>query len=36
MFGPGLLYLFLAVGLAVHAMRTGRSQWWLFILFFPT
>ena len=36
MFGPSLLYLFLAVGLAVHAMRTGRSQWWLFILFFPT
>ena len=36
MFGFGLLYLFLAVGLAVHAMRTGRSQWWLFILFFPT
>ncbi len=36
MFGPGLLYLFLAVGLAVHAMNTGRSQWWLFILFFPT
>ena len=36
MFGPGLLYVFLAVGLAVHAMRTGRSQWWLFILFFPT
>ncbi len=36
MFGAGLLYLFLAVGLAVHAMKTGRSQWWLFILFFPT
>ncbi len=36
MFGSGLLYLFLAVGLAVHAMKTGRSQWWLFILFFPT
>ena len=36
MFGFGLLYVFLAVGLAVHAMRTGRSQWWLFILFFPT
>lgn len=27
-----LLHLVLAVGLAVHAMKTGRSQWWLFIL----
>jgi hypothetical protein len=27
-----LLHLFIAVGLAVHAMKTGRSQWWLFIL----
>jgi hypothetical protein len=32
----GLIFLFAAVGLAVHAMKTGRSQWWLFILFFPT
>ncbi len=27
-----ILHLFIAVGLAVHAMKTGRSQWWLFIL----
>jgi hypothetical protein len=27
-----LLHLFIAVALAVHAMKTGRSQWWLFIL----
>ncbi len=27
-----LLHLIIAVGLAVHAMKTGRSQWWLFIL----
>ncbi len=27
-----LLHLVIAVGLAVHAMKTGRSQWWLFIL----
>ena len=27
-----LLHLMIAVGLAVHAMKTGRSQWWLFIL----
>ncbi len=26
------LHLIIAVGLAVHAMKTGRSQWWLFIL----
>jgi hypothetical protein len=32
MFGAGLLYLLIAVGLAIHAMKTGRSQWWLFIL----
>jgi hypothetical protein len=30
----GLIHLFIAVGLAVHAMKTGRSQWWLFILLF--
>ncbi len=27
-----LFHLVIAVGLAVHAMKTGRSQWWLFIL----
>ena len=27
-----VLHLIIAVGLAVHAMKTGRSQWWLFIL----
>ncbi len=27
-----LVHLVIAVGLAVHAMKTGRSQWWLFIL----
>jgi hypothetical protein len=34
MYGAGLLYLLIAVGLAIHAMKTGRSQWWLFILLF--
>ncbi len=28
----GLLHIVIAVGLAIHAMKTGRSQWWLFIL----
>jgi hypothetical protein len=28
----GLLHLLIAVGLAIHAMKTGRPQWWLFIL----
>jgi hypothetical protein len=32
MFGAGLLYIVIAVGLAIHAMKTGRPQWWLFIL----
>ncbi|MBI4725362.1 MAG: tetratricopeptide repeat protein [Rhodomicrobium sp.] len=32
MTGAGLLHLVIAVGLAIHAMKTGRSQWWLFIL----
>ncbi len=32
--GAGLFHLMIAVGLAVHAMKTGRSQWWLFILLF--
>jgi hypothetical protein len=32
MYGAGLLYIVIAVGLAIHAMKTGRSQWWLFIL----
>ena len=27
-----LFHLVIAVGLAIHAMKTGRSQWWLFIL----
>ncbi len=26
------IYLLIAIGLAVHAMKTGRSPWWLFIL----
>jgi hypothetical protein len=30
----GLLHLLIAVGLAIHAMKTGRSPWWLFILLF--
>jgi hypothetical protein len=34
MFGAGLLYLIIAVGLAVHAMKTGRPFWWLYILLF--
>ncbi|MFZ0572145.1 MAG: tetratricopeptide repeat protein [Rhodomicrobium sp.] len=32
MFGAVSIYLIIAVGLAVHAMKTGRSPWWLFIL----
>jgi hypothetical protein len=27
-----IVHLVIAVALAVHAMKTGRSQWWLFIL----
>ncbi|HZV20586.1 MAG TPA: tetratricopeptide repeat protein [Hyphomicrobiales bacterium] len=27
-------YLIISVALAIHAMKTGRSQWWLFILLF--
>jgi len=27
-----VVHLVIAVALAVHAMKTGRSQWWLFIL----
>ena len=34
MFGAVSIYLIVAIGLAVHAMKTGRSQWWLFILLF--
>ncbi len=34
MTGAGLLHLIIAVGLAIHAMKTGRPQWWLFILLF--
>lgn len=34
MFGAVSIYLIIAVGLAVHAMKTGRSPWWLFILLF--
>lgn len=32
MFGAVSIYLIIAVGLAIHAMKTGRSPWWLFIL----
>lgn len=32
MTGAGLLHILIAVGLAIHAMKTGRPQWWLFIL----
>jgi hypothetical protein len=32
--GAGVLYLIIAVGFAVHAMKTGRPQWWLYILLF--
>ena len=28
------LHVIIAVALAVHAMKTGRPFWWLFILFF--
>jgi hypothetical protein len=34
MFPAVSIYLIIAIGLAVHAMKTGRSQWWLFILLF--
>lgn len=30
----GMLHFLIAVGFAVHAMRTGRPQYWLFILLF--
>jgi hypothetical protein len=30
----GALYLFLAIGLAVHAMKSGRPYWWLYIILF--
>ena len=30
----GILHVMIAIGLAVHAMRTGRPQYWLFILLF--
>ena len=32
MFGAVSIYLIIAVGLAIHAMKTGRSPYWLFIL----
>jgi hypothetical protein len=32
----GLVILLMQIGIAVHALRTGRPLWWLFvILFFP-
>jgi hypothetical protein len=34
MFGPGILYLLIAIGFAVHAMKTGRPFWWLYIILF--
>ena len=34
MFPAISIYLILAVALAVHALKTGRSQWWIFILLF--
>ncbi len=34
MFPAVSIYLIIAIGLAVHAMKTGRSPWWLFILLF--
>jgi hypothetical protein len=34
MFPAVSVYLIIAIGLAVHAMKTGRSPWWLFILLF--
>lgn len=30
----GGLHLLIAIGLAIHAMKTGRPYWWLFILLF--
>ena len=32
MTGAGILHIIIAVGLAIHAMKTGRPPWWLFIL----
>ncbi len=32
MFGAVSIYLIIAVGLAIHAMKTGRSPYWLIIL----
>jgi len=34
MFGAVSVYLIIAVGLAIHAMKTGRPFWWLYILLF--
>jgi hypothetical protein len=34
MFPAISIYLILAVALAVHALKTGRSSWWIFILLF--
>jgi hypothetical protein len=34
MLPAGVLYIVIAVGLAVHAMKTGRPFWWLYILLF--
>src|SRR5262249_25854556 len=30
----GGLHLIIAIGLAIHAMRSGRPNWWLYILLF--
>ena len=30
----GALHLLIAIGLAVHAMKSGRPQWWFYILLF--
>jgi hypothetical protein len=30
----GVLHMMIAIGFAIHAMRTGRPQYWLFILIF--
>jgi hypothetical protein len=34
MFPAISIYLILAIALAVHAIKTGRSPWWVFILLF--
>ena len=32
--GIGVLHLIIAIGFAIHAIRSGRPRWWLYILLF--